>query len=135
MNKGYYGISFPFRLGVRGGVVMSGTSALDFQHIDESIKQILNTKVGERVMEYNFGSNVSTALFEPDDLSIQTLIKYEVLKALQTFEPRITVTDKDISINSDNDHNIIYVNVNYVVKDFANESHTTNVKLGGEKNV
>lgn len=134
-DKGYYGISFPFRLGVKGGVVMSGTSALESPHIEESIKQILNTTLGERVMEFNIGSNVSYAIFEPNDESAKTLIKYEILKALQTYEPRIEVTEDDITLQSaDDDQSGIIVSIRYRIIDFANAEHNISIEIGGNAN-
>ncbi len=135
-EKGYYGISFPFRLGVKGGVVMSGTNALSSPHIEESIIQILNTTLGERVMEFNVGSNVSYAVFEPNDESAQTLIKYEILKALETYEPRIEIGQDDIqleSVDRGNESSII-VNLRYRVLDFANTEHNISIEVGGNHN-
>lgn len=135
-ERGYYGISFPFRLGVKGGVVMSGTSALDSPHIEESIMQILNTTMGERVMEFNVGTNISMGLFEPNDESVNTLIKYEIVKALETYEPRIEVTQDDITLeNVDDGHkSYVLVGINYRVIDFANTEHSISIKLGGNNN-
>ena len=53
-NKGHYGVSFPFRIGVKGGIAMSGTNVNSARHIEESIQQILSTRRGERVMETFF---------------------------------------------------------------------------------
>ena len=85
-NKGHYGISFPFRVGVKGGIAMSGTDINSARHIEESIQQILSTRRGERVMEYHFGSSVSTSLFEPTDTTLMNLLKYEIVEALETFD-------------------------------------------------
>lgn len=135
-EKGYYGISFPFRLGVKGGVVMSGTTALSSPHIEESIIQILNTSVGERVMEFNTGVNLSSSLFEPNDESIVTMIKYEILQALETYEPRIEVTLDDINVSSSEEGNpsLLVVEINYRVLDFSNTEHSISVTLGGTNN-
>ena len=45
-NKGHYGISFPFRVGVKGGIAMSGTYVNFARHIEESIQQIVSTRRG-----------------------------------------------------------------------------------------
>ena len=42
-QSGFTGISYPFRISNRGGVVMSTTSRHDPSHISESIQQIFNT--------------------------------------------------------------------------------------------
>ena len=43
MKQGFTGISFPFRVGVKGGVVMSTTNEREVPHIIEAMKQILLT--------------------------------------------------------------------------------------------
>ena len=58
--KKYTGISFPFRIGTKGGVVMSSTSPTEVPHIVESIKQILTTAFLERTMESGFYSDLMT---------------------------------------------------------------------------
>lgn len=133
-NKGYYGVSFPFRIGGKGGVVMSGTEENNYPHIEESIQQILSTCVGERVMEYHFGSSLDTGLFEPDDTTLYSLLKYEIVKALETFEPRITVLQDNIKIYSEETergNTFVYAEIPYIVKDYTNSQYTTIINLGG----
>lgn len=145
-NKGYYGISFPFRVGVKGGVAMSGTNSFAIPHIEESIIQILSTNLGERTMEYHFGSNVSVSIFDPSDESANSLIKYEIVKALEKFEPRIEVeTDaiqlKEGEITSEGNltvdglgSNSIVAIIPYKVKDYSNSTFYVKVNLGGDTN-
>lgn len=134
-NNGYYGVSFPFRIGGKGGVVMSGTNIDSCRHIEESIQQILSTRQGERVMEYHFGSNLDTALFEPDDVTLHNLLKYEIIQALKDMETRIKLIPDDIRIFSEEDEEgiiSIYAEIPYYVKDYTNSKHTSIIKLGGE---
>lgn len=135
MSKGHYGISFPFRVGVKGGIAMSGTDINSARHIEESIQQILSTRIGERVMEYHFGSSVSSSLFEPTDATLMNLMKYEIVEALETFEPRIELKKDDISIYSETDTkgiNRVIAEIPYIVKDYTNSEHTAIIDLGGE---
>ena len=80
---GYTGISFPFRIGVRGGVVLSSTSKFAIPKIEESIIQILGTRRMERWMEYHIFSDLDTVVFEPNDRSLQTLFRHQLMEALQ----------------------------------------------------
>ena len=77
-EQGYTGISFPFRIGVKGGVVTSTTSTREVPHIIESMKQILRTFKYERTMEYHIYSEVDTDIFEPNDISTHTLLQYQI---------------------------------------------------------
>ena len=81
MSQSYTGISFPFRIGVKGGVVLSTTTEQEAEHIKESIIQIIGTKPMERIMEYHIKSDVSTYIFDPNDESTRALIAYECQKA------------------------------------------------------
>ena len=114
MNKGFTGISFPFRLNNKGVLKMSSTSYTDSSHIKESIIQILNTEIGERIMEVSFGSSVSASIFEPKDLSSISLIKYEIENTLKELEPRIEV--KDITLSSPtNEDSQVDIEIEYVI--------------------
>lgn len=135
MGDGYTGLSFPMRLNNKGGLKMSTTSAMDFSHIEESIIQILNTYVGERVMETYFGSDVSSHIFDPTDESAYSLIKHEIMEALVEYEPRIEVSTEDIEITSDSSEptgrELLRIIVNYTVIKYGRKE-TTEVNLGGD---
>lgn len=124
-EKGFTGISFPFRIGVRGGVVTSTTNFRDVQHIVEAMTQILCTRPMERCMEYHFKSEIDSNLFEPNDVSMNTLLSYQVTEALKELEDRIEVNSVDIVSE---DTKVIAV-INYTVLAY-NTSHTTSIKVG-----
>ena len=134
MSDGYTGLSFPIRIGNKGGLKMSTTSPTEFTHIEESIKQILSTSLGERVMELHFGSSISSHIFDPTDDSSYSLIKHEIVEALNKYEPRIEVTNTDItlteSIDDQTGKNFLYVTVQYKVIKY-NRSGSVDVNLGG----
>lgn len=125
MPDEYRGISFPFRIGVKGGVVMSSTDATDAPHTVESIKQIIGTKPMERIMEYQIKSEVSTYIFDPNDESTRALIAYECQKAIEECDERVEV----VSIEPYAEGSSIIVNVNFRVKSYQN-TYSVNVKVG-----
>lgn len=130
-NKGFTGISFPFRIGNRGGLVMSSTSRYEVPHIIESIQQILGTKKRERVMELHFGSDIDFRIFEENDTTTHTLIKYQILETLEEFEPRILVEGEDIEIWGKDEK--VFATIDFVVIKF-HSNHTVVVELGGTRN-
>lgn len=131
-NNGFTGVSFPFRLNARGGIKMSTTSPVDFSHIEESIHQILRTNIGERIMELQFGSMLSTHIFDTSDDSSSSLIKYEIVEALHQYEPRIEISTEDIEIvpDSSTEENKLYITIQYKVIKY-NKDSITNVIIGG----
>jgi phage baseplate assembly protein W len=108
------GISFPFRIGVKGGVVTTKADLTQATHLAESIQQICLTQVGERVME-NLGSQISAQIFDLNEESTYTLIKYEIKDAINNFEPRVEVNMDDIEVYASSSDNEIRVTVNFKV--------------------
>lgn len=117
-KSGYTGLSFPFRLNNRGGIAMSTTTVTAPDHINESIAQILLTQLKERPMELAVGSDVHRSIFSPNDPVTHSILRYNILDALTRLEPRISVTEDNIFIVGI--ENVIYVQINYVVKEYGN---------------
>ena len=95
----YRGPSFPLRAGSRGYFGLSQ----DITLINESIRQILGTPVGSRVMRRDFGSRIHELLFEPNDQVLQSLaIKYAYEDVIK-WEKRIFINENEVDaeINSD----------------------------------
>lgn len=111
MKEGFKGVSFPFRLGNKGGIVLSSTSYTEVPHIVESIQQILSTRKGERVMEPQFGSLIDTQIFEPNDLAAQNMIKFQIKEALKEQEPRIEVLNVELTEDGNYIIAILHFNV------------------------
>lgn len=96
-QKGFTGISFPFRFDGRGGVATSTTSIIDFSHIKESIIQIILTQVGERRMELEFGSEVRKHLFSmEDDETDIAILKFRIQEAVEKYENRVEVNNIEV---------------------------------------
>jgi phage baseplate assembly protein W len=87
----YYGrgMSFPAALGPSGGLAES----TGLQKVEESIRIILRTQYGERVMRPTFGCNLKSLVFAPNDSATANLARYYVQQGLQQWEPRIDVLE------------------------------------------
>jgi Bacteriophage baseplate protein W len=83
------GISFPMRIDHTGGFAMS-TGADD---IDSSMRMVLCTAPGERLMRPEFGCRIWELLFEPINANTLGLMAEYVRLALAQWEPRATVDD------------------------------------------
>lgn len=122
----YTGISFPFRLNAKGGVMTSSADINSVPHIVESIKQILGTHKLERCMEYHIYSDLDTFIFTPNDTSARMLLKYEIESALK-LETRIEVQQ----VNVTNEDNKLIANIFFIVPEFDNKSFYVDVEVGG----
>jgi uncharacterized protein len=80
-------ISFPPRIGEDGRVAWSSGG----DNIRESIRVILTTDSGERLMRPAFGAGLRGFLFEPNIPSTHRLIQDRVSFALRRWEPRISL--------------------------------------------
>ena len=116
-KSGYTGLSFPFRLNNRGGIAMSTTTVTAPDHINESIAQIILTQLKERPMELDVGSDVHRSIFSPNDPVTHSLLRYNIVDALTRLEPRISVSEDSIGVADY--ENVIYVQINYVVKEYG----------------
>jgi phage baseplate assembly protein W len=88
MNEGRLygqGIGFPPRIGSDGRVAWSAGPA----NIRDSIRVILLTEPGERVMLRSFGGGLQRFLFEPNIVTTHRLIRQHITQALERWEPRI----------------------------------------------
>ena len=85
-------------------------------------------------MELYFGSNISSHMFDPTDESSYSLIKHEIVEAMNRFEPRIEVTASDITLRDSLDDstgkNFLFVTIQYNVIKY-NRSGSVEVNLGG----
>jgi len=83
--------------------------------IQSSLRVLLATKLGERVMQPLFGCNLDAMVFELLDTTLKTEMKNLIERAILFFEPRINI-DK-IDIDSQNDLNgVVIITVNYIVR-------------------
>lgn len=131
--SGYTGISYPFRVTNRGGCAISTTSKTDPTHIQESIQQIINTHFLERPMEGGWVySQVLTLLFEPNDESLQQVIRSYIIDDLERLEERIECEDDDVEFVvevDDNGAEVLFVNITYKIIKY-NTYYTSKIKVG-----
>lgn len=66
--------------------------------IEQSIRLILSTAPGERVMRPEFGCGIHRYAFSTVDTTTLTMIEDEVRDALARWEPRIEVLDVDAEL-------------------------------------
>ncbi|MDR2008088.1 MAG: GPW/gp25 family protein [Alphaproteobacteria bacterium] len=90
--------------------INTGKSLTKTDSLNQSINLILLTPKGERVLNRNFGSNISETLGQPINNVIME-ISAEVISALQSNDSRILVDNVSISAEN-NALNLITINYN-----------------------
>lgn len=87
------GWSFPPRFSkIKKGVeLVSGEG-----DIQESLRILLATQVGERFLQPKYGCNLDELIFEPLNTTVKTYIRGLVKQAILIYEPRIELEDVEI---------------------------------------
>ena len=91
------GMSFPPRIGPDGSMVWSEGA----DNVREAIRIVLKTEMRERLYLPEFGGGLGTFLFEPNTVATRFQISERIRKALEKWEPRISVTSVDIDADPD----------------------------------
>ena len=93
------GLSFPPRIGPGGRFAWSS----DEDNIRESMRVILLTEPGERVMREDFGCGLRRFLFEPNTPTTRALIRERVGRSIERWERRVRVEDVDVEADPADD--------------------------------
>ena len=105
------GLAFPVHINPQGGIAL----ARGEEDIAQSIRIILETSPGERVMRPEFGCRAKELLFAPCNATTQNLMAYYVRRALARWEPRIEVLAVDVTSSPDSDGTLL-VEISYEIK-------------------
>lgn len=121
------GISFPPQVGSDGRVSWSEGA----DNVRESIRVILTTEPGERLMLPRFGAGLKVFLFEPNSTATHRQLQERIIQALRLWEPRITVTDVQVAADPE-DARAAVANIQYeLVATRAAEQISLRIDLGG----
>ena len=112
MAKEFLGIGwkFPIKLDSSGKFKLSKYE----EDIEESIRIILGTIPGERVMRPEFGCGIYEYIFSTINISNLALIEEEVKKALTLYEPRIEIIKIKASADT-NREGLVLIEIGYRV--------------------
>jgi len=96
-RKAFLGVgwAFPPCVGSDGGNAIVGYE----EDVKQSIRIILGTDKGERVMRPNFGAGLRSFVFGPMSSTTLQRVKTRVQDALTTWEPRIDVMQVKVTID------------------------------------
>ena len=111
MSDRWKGVALPWNNTIRGTIEPKD----DKEVIMSSVLWIVLTRFGERVMLPEFGSNLTDALFEPNDTFVMGTIKAGVEEAIRRWDDRVTWVD----VEATTDENTLIVKVRYQIADPA----------------
>ncbi|MFA7297333.1 MAG: GPW/gp25 family protein [Dehalococcoidia bacterium] len=105
------GWAFPVQLNARGGILL----ATGADEINASLRMILGTAPGERVMRPTFGCRIWDLLFQPIDANTIGQIETATREAIQQWEPRIDLVEVNAVPDMEHD-GLVNVEVTYLMR-------------------
>lgn len=112
IDRAFLGVgwAFPLVADVAGDVDLAAAE----EDIRQSVRIILGTTPGERVMRPDFGAGLQALVFEPISATLTALVKHRVEEALVTWEPRIdTIT---VAVAADPPRGRLLITIDYRVR-------------------
>jgi uncharacterized protein len=107
------GISFPLQVNQRGGISVSKYE----EKISESILTILGTQYNERAMRPDFGCNLRSLVFAPNNAATANLARHYVEEGLTRWEPRIALDEVVVeNTETDKSEGLLLIHVSYRIK-------------------
>lgn len=105
------GFSWPLEVDHRGAIRLTQGP----EDLDRSIRVVLLTAPGERVMRPKFGCRIWDLLFEPVNANLLGLIAEAVRDALAQWEPRVEVEDVQ-PVQDEDDGGLVRIAIRYRVR-------------------
>ncbi len=104
------GFNFPLQIDSSGGIALNEYE----ENIETSLRIIIGTRPGERVMRPDFGCRVHELVFQPNNEATASLAAFYVREAVQKWEPRV----ENITVTAYPDpqkENVLIINLSYRV--------------------
>ncbi|ARR34674.1 TPA: GPW/gp25 family protein [Escherichia coli] len=87
----------------------TGLSISEVEHIRQSVRDILVTPVGSRVMRREYGSLLSALIDQPQTPALRLQIMAACYSAIQRWEPRVSLST--ITVERGEDDGAMYVDM------------------------
>ncbi len=102
------GPAFPPRVGTDGSLAWSAGE----ENVRESIRILLLTEPGERLMREEYGCGLRRFLFEPNTTTTRQLIRERITQAIGRWEPRVAVDAVDVDDDPD-DPRVVHITIRF----------------------
>ncbi|NOZ26261.1 MAG: GPW/gp25 family protein [Nitrospirae bacterium] len=86
----------------------------DEEDIEGSLRILLSTSVGERILQPEYGCNIDHLIFEPLNTTLKTYITGLIEQAILFFEPRIELNS--VSLEADELEGRVDIVIDYTVR-------------------
>lgn len=121
------GLAFPMCVGDDGRLQWSEGEA----SVETSLRVLLATEPGERLLRPDFGAGLRSFLFQPNTVATRHRISDHVLRAITRWEPRVAVESVDtVPDPADPEAAIVTIHYRLIATQLADRM-TVGVRLGG----
>ena len=125
----YIGLDFPlYRGDDRSGNFASTSTTLEAVKVN--VRNLLQTELGERVMQPNLGIRLKQFLFEPFDEDIKIAIENSIIDTFSIWLPFVTISALDVEM-SDANINTLKIFVEFVLNIDTTITESVQVTIGG----
>lgn len=108
-EQAFLGVGWKFPIHADGAKLAVSRFA---ESVEESIRIILSTSRGERVMRPDFGADLNRLVFSPNNTSTAGLAIFYVQESLRKWEPRIDLLEVDARADG-NDAGVLLITIDY----------------------
>ena len=98
-----------------GGGVNPTLMVTKEEDIKQSLQIILSTRIGERIMRPEFGTDLHNMVYHNMDLTARTQLRAAIEKAILYWEPRIMLTNVTFDMSEDG-NGIVYILLEYTIR-------------------
>ena len=95
-----------------------------------SIDNILRTRRGERVMLPEFGSSLSSMVFENIDETLMKFVAHEVKQSIERWDDRVVV--EQVQAATDPDRSAVAIVISFRIKGYGNSIFKHEILMRGE---
>ena len=107
---------------------------IDIEAIRNSVRNILTTRPGQKILTPSFGASLERYLFEPITDVMGKIIGNQILNAISSYEPRVNVIN--INVTPDPENNQYSIKVVYEYLDIKSQQVLNIIaQLGGQISV
>ncbi len=124
----YIGIDMPFHRGDDRNGMFAATSTT-LKAVKVNAINLLQTELGERVMQPNLGIRLKQFLFDPFTEDVRVAIQNSIIDTFSIWLPFVTIVALDVGMSEDN-NNTLKVFVEFVLNRDPTTTESVQVTIG-----
>ena len=104
--------------------------------VKQNVLNLLNTEIGERVMQPNLGVRLKRFLFEPFSDELVNQIQDQIVEGMDYWLPFVQINDIRVKMSDNNTgdfRSVMEVSVDFSLKKDPSVNESIDLKIGGEQ--